>query len=94
MEINSTETSLPILLTAISNPTRIKILEVCSDWKNIKDISLIIKLSLPSIHIHVAKLVEADLLEAKKNGRRVKIYKRKYQEVRIRFTNTDNKTHS
>ena len=94
MKISSDETSLPILLSAISNPTRIKILEACNDWKNIKDISTIIKLSLPSIHIHVAKLVEADLLEAKKNGRRVKIYKRKYKEVCIRFTNPDDKTRS
>lgn len=91
MQINTDDNSIAIILTAISNPKRLQILDICEDWKTIKEISNSMKLSEPSTHIHVAKLVIADLLEVKKIGRRTKVYKQKQSEICICLSSAYNK---
>ena len=94
MKLRSTDNKLPIVLFAISNTKRIQIIDFCTDWKTMAEISEHINLKPPSVHSHITALLSAELLEAKKNGRRVKVYKRIEKEIRLFFADADNKAHS
>lgn len=93
MKVDSNYTQLPILLFAISNTLRIKILNYCDKERTIYEIAKHVGRAKSTIYVHVNALVEAKLLGVERGGRRVKVYKRKQEEVRLCFTNSDSPLH-
>jgi len=89
IKYNINEPMFGLVLRKISDPINTMILGMCNDWVGVSGIQEGLGISIQSVYQHVNGLVDANLLEVKKDDtRRAKVFKLRYKEVHICFSST------